>query len=1805
MPVSTDTLRDQNKLHLIFAVSAVVLLVSMVWLVWADYSRVWRHYQRDARHWETAMTVDAGQRALTADDQRQLKSFEQEIDTLAAALPHERIAELEAKLAATQSHRDRLTLPAATVKGEIGPKTQELERAQLAGSDQVGRIEAALERLNENYGAKERELVALDMTIAGYEQELVDLRAQQVEINRQIANLTRAKDAAAEKLTKIDPQGLAKVSDRVRNAPLLDWFNPTEKVQQVVVPSVRIDLNFLTVETIDRCTTCHVNIDNPAYDEDNLLLFAERQAASYEGQDVDAIDQPVVLRSFWDRAAELAGLGAKLEKFRAQAFESVNELRQDAGMGALESVLKIKQELDRIAQHEPGDDGVSRKRWYAPVAQYTGRVKQLLRESLGEDEFKKLRSLYRYELVDYYNRHRSSDSLPTLSANPVLLAHPKLGLYANAESSHPMKTMGCTVCHEGSGQETGFVHAAHTPRDAWVDARSGAPVPRFLMDRHGDGHAGMVQAAYQPKQGFSLDGATVAYASGVREGDGHGQDGHSQTARSTHADVKLTDPHNPAPFAPSQETHGHTAAYKSVGHEAGELTAVPQAEFWADRYGWHAVHYMEWEKPMHALDYVESSCNKCHTEVFDIDQAAPTLFKGRLLFSQLGCVNCHAVESLNDDLDIKKIGPNLAHLKHKLSKPMAASWIWSPKAFRPTAKMPHYFMLENNSSPVDIQRTRTEVAAMTHYLYTSKPAKTTPAYKPEPQPDGVEGDAAAGRKLFNSVGCLSCHTNISEQGQKWAADDMVARQGMDREKAEHAYESMSYNQQRWYITEHLPQKVSLIGPDLSDIGTKLTAGRDTATAREEAAGWLYDWLSNPRHYSSYTIMPSFRLSQQEAADMAAYLLSLTRPDYEAQDFLAMGDSDKKMLAELVAQLKAAGSTVELARKEAARMKHDEQLAYLGKKMIAHYGCNGCHLINGFETAASACANLDDWGLKDPHKLDFGYFDHAFDADREHPIAAWKVDHEGLEADAPQVTYSDKKIHNVSLNWEHMPALDRRPWLYHKLHNPRVYDRGRTAFEGALDPSHGFDAADSDVGKPYDKLKMPKFFLADDQVRALITFVTSIRKPLVDPTMQQSVMGEARMRLARGRQVATLYNCYGCHNVEHNEPRIWDSFDVYNPDGGFNYENLNNAPPRLIGQGAKTQPQWLYHFLHNIEPLRPWLKVRMPSFPLDAPDTTALVDYFAGASQEITRRMAGPTAAVEQAIENRAKMYLESVDGLSKEDVAKKLNKMATPQRVAYLQQHNKPYYWFQDPALAQAVERIKAFAIEVDLVRPSDLDPLHTPLSERATKWAKVLGETRFSEAINDIAYPFVPTPAFQGDAQWFARGEKLFKELRCYQCHALGDEQTLQSLWELDNPAEEADAAAEADDSEEEDDYGYGDEEEDDYGYGDEEEAEAAPTGPVYTAPNLSLTARRLQWQWVDSWLQEPATIQPGTKMPQWFPGGQSAFNNYPGQAKDQMHATYGYLGKDQRKLLLDFMYEAGRTGYTPGAERLTGAESVEVELPPLPKPEMPDEGEDGEPGEQSAAATDGDDGGAAQAAAPVPVTPKEEPKVSSITLHDATAPYDGQGKGRVVGVIKFDGKPPRRKPIRMSADAFCNKAHDEKVFDPSTIVNDDGTVQNAFVYVKSGLSGSFSPPSTQVVMDQVGCMYRPHVVGVMAGQPLLILNSDNTLHNVKMNSSSNGSFNEGMPVQGMQIQKTLSKQEMGISFKCDVHPWMGALLYVTDHPFFGVSDVEGRFEIKGLPPGTYTLEVVHENKKIAPVTFDVTVQADTSHREDATLNE
>jgi plastocyanin len=194
----------------------------------------------------------------------------------------------------------------------------------------------------------------------------------------------------------------------------------------------------------------------------------------------------------------------------------------------------------------------------------------------------------------------------------------------------------------------------------------------------------------------------------------------------------------------------------------------------------------------------------------------------------------------------------------------------------------------------------------------------------------------------------------------------------------------------------------------------------------------------------------------------------------------------------------------------------------------------------------------------------------------------------------------------------------------------------------------------------------------------------------------------------------------------------------------------------------------------------------------------------------------------------------------------------------------------------------------------------------------------------------------------------------------------------------------------------------------------------------------------------------------------------------------------------------------------------------------------------------------------------------------------------GTVTGTVTFEGTAPKLRPLKMDADPGCAKKHSGPVMPDVLTLGSGNTMGNIFVYLK-GVSGSHSAPSTPVVMDQKGCQYIPHVMGVMIGQKFLIKNSDGLLHNVHSLAKTNQAFNRAMPAAVTEAEYTFDKEEIMFKIKCDVHPWMGAYVGVMNHPYFDTTGTDGKFEIKNVPAGTYDVEIWHE--RLGTKTAKVTV--------------
>jgi plastocyanin len=226
-------------------------------------------------------------------------------------------------------------------------------------------------------------------------------------------------------------------------------------------------------------------------------------------------------------------------------------------------------------------------------------------------------------------------------------------------------------------------------------------------------------------------------------------------------------------------------------------------------------------------------------------------------------------------------------------------------------------------------------------------------------------------------------------------------------------------------------------------------------------------------------------------------------------------------------------------------------------------------------------------------------------------------------------------------------------------------------------------------------------------------------------------------------------------------------------------------------------------------------------------------------------------------------------------------------------------------------------------------------------------------------------------------------------------------------------------------------------------------------------------------------------------------------------------------------------------------------------------------------------------------------EEQAATPAAQPAATPIDPNTVASVSGTVKFEGAAPKPAKIDMSQDPACKGVNTAE-----TLVVDNGDLANVFVYVKDGLGNrTFDVPTEPAVINQQGCRYHPHVLGVMAGQNVQIKNDDQTTHNIHPTPKDNREWNESQPPASAPIEKSFAREEIMLPVKCNQHPWMKMYINVVKSPFYAVTGPDGKYEIKGLPPGDYTLAFVQE--KLGEQDQKVTLGPKDSKTVDASFKE
>jgi cbb3-type cytochrome oxidase cytochrome c subunit len=523
--------------------------------------------------------------------------------------------------------------------------------------------------------------------------------------------------------------------------------------------------------------------------------------------------------------------------------------------------------------------------------------------------------------------------------------------------------------------------------------------------------------------------------------------------------------------------------------------SLEQAKEWEEKYHWQDFHF--WDFPMLPRRFFESACVKCHTQITDIPQAKK-LQAGYERIVKFGCTGCHAIggeSSYGPDLsDERQVGPNLAHVAFKNAKEWVLKWIANPHGFRPDSRMPRFYGLTNNSAKDDWPKNYAEIHAITHYLFTKS---TPPAGFVDPP---AKTDPAKGKELFLQKGCMACHQHRPYQATDLQQADQ--RAGNPDYKVDPA---LTYDPKGFPAAVQDYARADF-GPNLSNIAAKFQS-------HSQGLKWLTNWILAPERYHPKSLMPNLQLSQEDAADIASWLLSVPGqwpvqvevPPLESREVRDSVDELVELYVSKSGSFKPANgksfavSLAEVKDFVANKVTEADKLMYLGEKTISRLGCFGCHSIAGFENAKPVGTALNDWGLKSPTRLDYA---HIIEYLAEQP-----TDENGAR-DGTDLFYQEKITHET-----------RMGFLFQKLHRPRSYDYLKR----------------TERYKPWDdRLRMPQFAWANDPaaIEEVMTFVLGLtNEKIAARYLPKTHTTPSLTALADGSKVLNRFNCAGCHVLE--------------------------------------------------------------------------------------------------------------------------------------------------------------------------------------------------------------------------------------------------------------------------------------------------------------------------------------------------------------------------------------------------------------------------------------------------------------------------------------------------------------------------------------------------------------------------------------------------------------------------------------------------------------------------------------------------
>ena len=1165
MPAVDETIWDQKKLHVLFAVTSVILVFSTIWLFWKDHDREWKRYQKAARaidiqvtEWrqlenQTDAVVKAIQKAQSELDAansskedgsasvvqliaalNDFQSDHSDLEDVAGVIDVDGLSAAQEALKSAQGEAiavARLELAAAIdnqimlIKSKedarlVKVKFQRAIRDQIAGDEGLAVRDGDREAERENH-EKLQELLIVLADMEGKYERVVRFRKALKETGGEFQVTVAGKQKALDEANAQKDRLQAAIDDRHSalwegkwlgkqwlEMPVLDAFNSPLKIENLWSDDLEQDYNFKNVRRFDRCTTCHQMMEKSVPGQALEPGFVAQRTIEVR------LSIPAALLS--SPAADVdmdpvAHRQKQLEETFGMRFAPTGLMRSSDVTVAYVAPLLPARQAEVI---EPD----------SPDVTYTGEeiLTALLQVDSGANPIK--------------NSTRARDTRPGLEIGDVIVSI----------DSDPVSDPDL--------------------------------VAQRLLGTLGE-----------------LDNVTLV----VRRGFPQPFNSHPRLDLF----VGSLSPHRVQEFGCTicHEGQGSATDFKWASHTPnGPLDRTR----WMDEHGWFDNHH--WIYPQHPTRFMESSCLKCHHEVTELepserfeDAPAPKVVQGYNTNRKFGCYGCHEINGFEgptkrvgpdmrlepnyfaaalqirsesgfnslsmdhqqlvqrvithpqDDAarhrllgvlendasglsadaqgrlaavladmeapgDLRKPGPSLRYIGSKNGEAFLYDWIANPQSFRSSSRMPRFFSLHNHlpESQADEEAAKfepMELLGIVHYLKSYSQSYDYLQWDAD-----VTADAARGKIAFQERGCLACHSH--------------------------------HDQTLAGIEQFRNPDEFLQGPDLSELGAKFTGVAD-------ARKWLYSWIKEPTRYHARTVMPDLFLDAEiltdadgnqtkvdPALDIAEFLLSDTGSWHVAEETLTVAKlkSDESLqlnLSELVRKnledsfyrqvaadyavngIPQGASGVKVAEQEliqtdgSAGLDMDTKLRYIGRKALGKYGCYGCHDIPGFEDAKPIGAGLADWGRKDPSKLAFEHISQYLEGHHGGSHQTHGADHHADDSPARDIKPSRYDDDLPEFYHEQLHAHNRTGFIYQKLREPRSFDYHKAG------------------GKKYsERLRMPQFPLSTDDREAIITFVLGLvsEPPREKYLYKPSARSQA---LIEGKQILDKYNCAGCHVLE--------------------------------------------------------------------------------------------------------------------------------------------------------------------------------------------------------------------------------------------------------------------------------------------------------------------------------------------------------------------------------------------------------------------------------------------------------------------------------------------------------------------------------------------------------------------------------------------------------------------------------------------------------------------------------------------------